>query len=221
MKKLLFLLLLPIGLFAKVPSSIMSPTIYDLTGVLRADQQVVSMITDEAKLAEYSFNPENNYLTIPTYGAFYYAAVTDSVGDLSYLYLGPKSVAQEPSIQELPVGPSPIQAGLGAAGKGTAISWVSGLTCVGIGAYVADNSSDPWAGFAWIIVGAAVAVYGTVASVIYGTFKGVQTSVRNNNKRYRRHLAANNSSLNSFVVIPVELEEIPKELRGPLLVGQK
>ena len=72
-----------------------------------------------------------------------------------------------------------------------------------------------------IIVGAAVAVYGTVASVIYGAFRGVQTSVRNNNQRYRRQLAANNSSLSSFVVVPVELEEIPKELRAPLLVGQR
>lgn len=221
MKKLLLLLLLPLGLFANAPSSIMSPTIYDLTGLLRADQQVVSMITDEAKLAEYSFNPENNYLTIPTYGVFYYAAVTDSVGNMSYLYLGPKSVAQEPSIQELPAGPSPLKAGLGAAGKGTAISWVSGLTCIGIGASVANNSSDPWAGFVWVAVGAVVAVYGTIASVIYGTFKGVQTSVRNNNKRYRRQLAANNSSISSFVVVPVELEEIPEELRAPLLVGQR
>ena len=86
---------------------------------------------------------------------------------------------------------------------------------------MANNSSDPWAGFVWVAVGAVVAVYGTVASVIYGTFKGVQTSVRNNNKRYRRQLAANNSSISSFVVVPVELEEIPEELRAPLLVGQR
>jgi hypothetical protein len=222
MKKLFLLLFLPLGLFAKSPSSIMSPTIYDLTGVLRADQQVVSMITDEAKLAEYSFNPENNYLTIPTYGVFYYAAVTDSVGDMSYLYLGPKSVSQEPSIQELPMGPTPVQAGLRTAGKGTAISWVTGLTCFGIGAAVANNSSDPWAGFTWIVVGAVVAVYGTIWSVIYGAFKGVQTSVRNNNERYRRELLMSNEGGGStFIVIPVELEEIPENLRAPLLVGQR
>lgn len=221
MKKLLLLLLLPIGLFAKAPTSIMSPTIYDLTGVLRADQEVVSMITDQAKLAEYSFNPETNYLTIPTYGTFYYAAVVDSSGNMSYLYLGPKTVSQEPSIQELTVGPTPVAAGLKSAGIGTVISWVTGLTSFGIGASIANNSSDPWAGFGWIVIGAVVAVYGTIASVIYGTFKGVQTAVKNSNARQRRQfLAANDSGGSTFIVIPVELEEIPEDLRAPLLVGQ-
>ncbi|MGB1620522.1 MAG: hypothetical protein ACPG9M_05340, partial [Schleiferiaceae bacterium] len=91
MKKLLLLLLLPLGLFANTPASIMSPTVYDLTGILEPGQEVVSMITDEGKLAEFKLNPDNNYLVIPTYGTFYYAAVADSLGNMSYLYLGPKS----------------------------------------------------------------------------------------------------------------------------------
>ena len=115
-------------------ASIMSPTVYDLTGILEPGQEVVSMITDEGKLAEFKLNPDNNYLVIPTYGTFYYAAVADSLGNMSYLYLGPKSVVDEPLIQELPTGPTPVQAGLNAAGKGTAISWITGLSCLGIGA---------------------------------------------------------------------------------------
>lgn len=221
MKKLLLLLFLPLGLFANAPSSIMSPTVYDLSGVLEPGQEVVSMITDEAKLAEYSFNPDNNYLTIPTYGVFYYAAVTDSAGNMSYLYLGPKSVVEEPLIQELPTGPTPVQAGLKVAGKGTAISWITGLSCFGIGAAVANNSSDPWAGIAWIAVGAVVAVYGTMWSVIYGAYKGVKTSIRNNSDRYKRMQLANQGSSMSYVVEPVTLELIPEELRVPLLLGQR
>jgi len=221
MKKLLLLLLLPLGLFANAPTSIMSPTVYDLTGILEPGQEVVSMITDEGKLAEFELNPDNNYLVIPTYGTFYYAAVADSLGNMSYLYLGPKSVVEEPLIQELPTGPTPVQAGLNVAGKGTAISWITGLTCFGIGASVANSSSDPWAGFTWIAVGAVVAVYGTVWSVIYGTYKGVQTSIRNNSDRYKRLQLANQGSGMSYVVEPVPLELIPEELRVPLLVGQR
>ena len=221
MKKLLLLLLLPLGLFANTPVSIMSPTVYDLTGILEPGQEVVSMITDEGKLAEFNLNPDNNYLVIPTYGTFYYAAVTDSLGNMSYLYLGPKSVADEPLIQELPAGPTPVQAGLGIAGKGTAISWITGLSCFGIGVSVANSSSDPWAGLFWVAIGAVIAVYGTVASVIYGTFKGVQTSMRNNSDKYMRMQLANQGSSMSYVVEPVPLELIPEELRVPLLVGQR
>ena len=125
MKKLLLLLFLPLGLFTNAPTSIMSPTVYDLTGILEPGQEVVSMITDEGKLAEFKLNPDNNYLVIPTYGTFYYAAVADSLGNMSYLYLGPKSVVDEPLIQELPTGPTPVQAGFSAAGKGTALSWIT------------------------------------------------------------------------------------------------
>ena len=64
MKKLLLLLLLPLGLFAHGPSSIMAPTVYDLTGAISEGQKVVSLITDQAEIAEYNLTPENNYLTI-------------------------------------------------------------------------------------------------------------------------------------------------------------
>jgi len=219
MKKKLLLLLFPFGLFASTSSGIMAPTIYDLSGILTPGQKVVSMITDEGKLAEFELNPDNNYLVIPTYGTFYYAAVADSLGNMSYLYLGPKSVVDEPLIQELPTGPTPVQAGLNVAGKGTAISWITGLSCFGIGAAVANNSSDPWAGFTWIVVGAVVAVYGTMWSVIYGAYKGVQTSMRNNSDRYMRLQLANQGSGLTYVVEPVTLELIPEELRVyPLLL---
>jgi hypothetical protein len=217
MKKILLLLLFPFGLFASTSSGIMAPTIYDLSGILTPGQKVVSMITDEGKLAEFKLNPDNNYLVIPTYGTFYYAAVADSLGNMSYLYLGPKSVVDEPLIQELLTGPTPVQAGLNVAGKGTAISWITGLSCFGIGAAVANNSSDPWAGFTWIVVGAVVAVYGTIWSVIYGAFKGVQTSMRNNSDRYMRLQLANQGSGLTYVVEPVTIELIPEELRTNLL----
>jgi hypothetical protein len=110
---------------------------------------------------------------------------------------------------------------LSAAGKGTAISWITGLSCFGIGAVVANNSSDPWAGFTWIVIGAAVAVYGTMWSVVLGAYKGVQTSLRNNSDRYKRMQLANQGSSMSYVVEPVALELIPEELRVPLLVGQR
>ncbi len=221
MKELLLLLILPLGLFANTPASVMSPTIYDLTGILEPGQEVVSMITDEGKLAEFELNPDNNYLVIPTYGTFYYAAVADSSGNMSYLYLGPKSVVEKPLIQELSTGLTPIQAGLDVAGKGTAISWITGLSCFGVGAAVANNSSDLWAGLAWMVVGAVIAVYGTIASVVYGTFKGVQTSIRNNSDSYKRLQLANQGIGVSFVVEHVPLELIPEVLRVPLLVGQR
>lgn len=218
MKKLLLLLLLPLGLFANAPTSIMSPTVYDLTGILEPGQEVVSMITDEGKLAEFELNPDNNYLVIPTYGTFYYAAVADSLGNMSYLYLGPKSIAKEPLIQELPTGPTPVQAGLNVAGKGTAISWITGLSCLGIGVSVANSSSDPWAGVLWVIVGVVIAAYGTIASVIYGTVKGVQTSMRNNSDKYMRMQLANQGSGLTYVVETVTIELIPEDL-GTLLLG--
>lgn len=222
MKKLLLLLLLPLGLFANAPASIMSPTVYDLTGILEPGQEVVSMITDEGKLAEFKLNPDNNYLVIPTYGTFYYAAVADSLGNMSYLYLGPKSVVDEPLIQELPAGPTPVQAGLSVAGKGTALSLTSGVIGVVVGlGIVAQDPSEPWTGILWMVAGAAIAVYGTIASLIYGTFKGVQTSMRNNSDKYMRMQLANQGSSMSYVVEPVALELIPEELRVPLLVGQR
>jgi len=221
MKKFLLIALLPLGLFAKAPKSTMSPIIYDLTGIIRSDQHVVSMVTDEAKLAQYSFNPADNYLTIATTAAYYYAAVTDSEGNMSYLYLGPKSILQEPSIQELPLGPTPVQKGLKTAGKGTAISLIAGLSSIGVGIGVAQNSSEPFAGLVWFAAGAVVAVYGTIWSVIYGTYKGVQTSIKVNNQIAKRKLDAYNASAMTFVVLPVELGEIPEDLRTPLLVGQR
>jgi hypothetical protein len=217
MKKFLLLLLLPFGLFASTSSGIMAPTIYDLSGILTPGQKVVSMITSEGKLAEFELNTENNYLIIPTYGDFYYAAVADSLGVMSYLYLGPKSIAKEPLIQELPLGPTPVQAGLRIAGKGTAISWITGLACIGIGAAIANNSSDPWAGFTWIVVGAAVAVYGTIWSAVYGAYKGAQTSMQNSRDKYMRLQLANQGSGLTYVVEPVTIELIPEELRTNLL----
>ena len=127
----------------------------------------------------------------------------------------------EPLIQELPTGPTPVQAGLGVAGKGTAISWITGLSCFGVGAAVANNSSEPWAGFTWIVLGAVVAVYGTIWSMVYGAYKGVQTSIRNNSDKYMRKQLANQGSSMSYVVEPVPLELIPEELRVPLLIGQR
>jgi hypothetical protein len=132
MKKLLLLLLLPLGLFAHGPSSIMAPTVYDLTGAISEGQKVVSLITDQAEIAEHTLTPENNYLTITTPATFYYALLSDSTGVLTCLYLGPQNIGStELFIEEIaPMPQTPLSAGLKTAGKGTLISLGTGVVIV-------------------------------------------------------------------------------------------
>ena len=47
MKNLHLLLLLPFGLWANTPASIMSPKIYELTDYIEPGQSVISMISNE------------------------------------------------------------------------------------------------------------------------------------------------------------------------------
>ena len=225
MKKLLLLLLLPLGLFAHGPSSIMAPTVYDLTGAISEGQKVVSLITDQAEIAEYNLTPENNYLTITTPATFYYALLSDSTGVLTCLYLGPQNIGStELFIEEIaPMPQTPLSAGLKTAGKGTLISLGTGVVIVFAAVGMAGASS----GDSWIPVivvaafGVLVAIAGTALSLVIGAAKGIQTSVVNNVDMRRRQKASRRSSgSTSFVVLPMELDQVPEELRIPLLEGR-
>ena len=220
MRKILLLLLLPLSIFAKAPTSIMAPTIYDLTGVITSDQHVVSLITDDARMVEFDLDKETMYLTIPKVARFYYAAVVDAYENLTYLYLGPKTVAgEEPLIQELDL-PTPMQAGMKAAGKWSLISLGSGGGVILGG--LAYMSTDIISGALIILLGAAIVVYGLVASAVWGLIKGVQTAAYQGMQRRRSDQYSQLSSGSmTFVVEPIELEQIPKELRVPLLKNQR
>lgn len=220
MRKILLLLLLPLSIFAKAPTSIMAPTIYDLTGVITSDQHVVSLITDDARMVEFDLDTETMYLTIPKVARFYYAAVVDAYENLTYLYLGPKTVAgEEPLIQELDL-PTPMQAGMKAAGKWSLISLGSGGGVILGG--LAYMSTDIISGALIILLGAAIVVYGLVASAVWGLIKGVQTAAYQGMQRRRSDQYSQLSSGSmTFVVEPIELEQIPKELRVPLLKNQR
>ncbi|MDA8570385.1 hypothetical protein N9K91_00635 [Schleiferiaceae bacterium] len=225
MKKLLLLLLLPLGLFAHGPSSIMAPTVYDLTGAISEGQKVVSLITDQAEIAVYNLTLENNYLTITTPATFYYALLSDSTGVLTCLYLGPQNIGStELFIEEIaPMPQTPLSAGLKTAGKGTLISLGTGVVIVFAAVGMAGASS----GDSWIPVivvaafGVLVAIAGTALSLVIGAAKGIQTSVVNNVDMRRRQKASRRSSgSTSFVVLPMELDQVPEELRIPLLEGR-
>ena len=221
MRKILLLLLLPLSIFAKAPTSIMAPTVYDLTGVITADQQVVSLITDDARMVEFELDSESMYLTIPKAARFYYAAVVDAYDNLTYLYLGPKTVGgDEPRIQEYQAPITPVRAGLKAAGKWSLISLGSGGgVMLGGLAYV---STDLFTGLLIMVLGAAIIVYGVMASAVWGLIKGVQTAAyQGMQKRRSDQYAQLSSGSTTFVVEPVELEQIPKELRVPLLKNQR
>jgi len=224
MKKLLLLLLLPLGLFAHGPSSIMAPTVYDLTGAISEGQKVVSLITDQAEIADYSLNSENNYLTITTSATFYYALLSDSTGAMSCLYLGPQNVGStELFIEEIaPIPQSPLSAGLKTAGRGTLISLGTGTTIVLVAIAMAGASSgDSWTPVFVAAFGVLVAIAGTALSLVIGAAKGIQTSVVNNVDMRRRQKASRRSSgSTSFVVLPMELDQVPEELRIPLLEGR-
>ena len=224
MKKLLLLLILPLGLFANGPSSIMDPTVYDLTGAIQEGQTVVSLISDQAEIVHYSLNPENNYLTITTPATFYYALLSDSTGAMSCLYLGPQNVGStELFIEEIaPIPQSPLSAGLKTAGRGTLISLGTGVVIVFAAAGMAGVSSgDSWAPVIVALFGVLVAIGGTALSIIFGAAKGIQTSVVNNVDMRRRQKASRRSSgSTSFVAMPMELDEVPEELRIPLLEGR-
>ena len=225
MKKLLLLLLLPLGLFAHGPSSIMAPTVYDLTGAISEGQKVVSLITDQAEIAVYNLTLENNYLTITTPATFYYALLSDSTGVLTCLYLGPQNIGStELFIEEIaPMPQTPLSAWLKTAGKGTLISLGTGVVIVFAAVGMAGASS----GDSWIPVivvaafGVLVAIAGTALSLVIGAAKGIQTSVVNNVDMRRRQKASRRSSgSTSFVVLPMELDQVPEELRIPLLEGR-
>ena len=224
MKKLLLLLLLPLGLFAHGPSSIMAPTIYDLTGAISEGQKVVSLITDQAEIADYSLNPENNYLTITAPATFYYALLSDSTGVLTCLYLGPQNIGStELFIEEIaPMPQTPLSAGLKTAGKGTLISLGTGVVIVFAAVGMAGASSgDSWTPVFVAAFGVLVAIAGTALSLVIGAAKGIQTSVVNNVDMHRRQRASRRSSGSiSFVVLPMELDQVPEELRIPLLEGR-
>ena len=224
MKKLLILLLLPLGLFANGPSSIMAPTVYDLTGAIQEGQKVVSLVSDQAEIADYRLNPENNYLTITTPATFYYALLSDSTGAMSCLYLGPQNVGStELFIEEVaPMPQTPLSAGLKTAGKGTLISLGSGTTIVLAAIAMARTSSgDSWTPIFVAALGVLVAIAGTALSLVIGAAKGIQTSVVNNVDMRRRQKASRRSSGSiSFVVMPMELDQVPEELRIPLLEGR-
>ena len=224
MKKLLLLLLLPLGLFANGPSSIMAPTVYDLTGAISEGQKVVSLITDQAEIAEYTLTPENNYLTITTPATFYYALLSDSTGVLTCLYLGPQNIGStELFIEEIaPMPLTPLSAGLKTAGKGTLISLSTGVVIVFAAVGMAGASSgDSWAPLLVAAFGTLVAIGGTALSLVIGAAKGIQTSVVNNVDMRRRQKASRRSSgSTSFVVLPMELDQVPEELRIPLLEGR-
>ena len=220
MRKILLLLLLPLSIFAKAPTSIMAPTVYDLTGVITADQQVVSLITDDARMVEFDLDTESMYLTIPKAARFYYAAVVDAYDNLTYLYLGPKTVAgEEPLIQQLDL-PTPMQAGMKAAGKGSLLSLgVGGAVILGGIGYV---SADPFGAILLIALGAAIIVYGVMASVIWGVIEGIQANATQNRIRYYDYMKSQeDGGGTTYVAQPVELEQIPKELRVPLLKNQR
>jgi hypothetical protein len=224
MKKLLLLLLLPLGLFAHGPSSIMAPTVYDLTGAISEGQKVVSLITDQAEIAEHTLTPENNYLTITTPATFYYALLSDSTGVLTCLYLGPQNIGStELFIEEIaPMPQTPLSAGLKTAGKGTLISLSTGVVIVFAAVGMAGASSgDSWAPLLVAAFGTLVAIGGTALSLVIGAAKGIQTSVVNNVDMRRRQKASRRSSgSTSFVVLPMELDQVPEELRIPLLEGR-
>ena len=224
MKKLLILLLLPLGLFANGPSGIMAPTVYDLTGAIQEGQKVVSLVSDQAEIADYRLNPENNYLTITTPATFYYALLSDSTGAMSCLYLGPQNVGStELFIEEVaPMPQTPLSTGLKTAGKGTLISLGTGTTIVLAAIAMARASSgDSWTPIFIAALGVLVAIAGTALSLVIGAAKGIQTSVVNNVDMRRRQKASRRSSGSiSFVVMPMELDQVPEELRIPLLEGR-
>jgi len=224
MKKLLLLLLLPLGLFAHGPSSIMAPTVYDLTGAISEGQKVVSLITDQAEIAEHTLTQENNYLTITTPATFYYALLSDSTGVLTCLYLGPQNIGStELFIEEIaPMPQTPLSAGLKTAGKGTLISLGTGVVIVFAAVGMAGVSSgDSWVPVIVAAFGVLVAIAGTALSLVIGAAKGIQTSVVNNVDMRRRQKASRRSSgSTSFVVLPMELDQVPEELRIPLLEGR-
>jgi hypothetical protein len=83
------------------------------------------------------------------------------------------------------------------------------------------SSGDSWAPFIVAVFGTLVAIGGTALSIIFGAAKGIQTSVVNNVDMRRRQKASRRSSgSTSFVVMPMELDEVPEELRIPLLEGR-
>ncbi len=185
---------------------------------------MVSLISDQAEIADYSLNPENNYLTITTPATFYYALLADSTGAMSCLYLGPQNVGStELFIEEIaPIPQSPLSAGLKTAGRGTLISLGTGTTIVLAAIAMARTSSgDSWAPVFVAAFGVLVAIGGIALSLVIGAAKGIQTSVVNNiDMRQRQKASRRSSGSISFVVLPMELDQVPEELRIPLLEGR-
>jgi hypothetical protein len=83
------------------------------------------------------------------------------------------------------------------------------------------SSGDSWAPLLVAAFGTLVAIGGTALSLVIGAAKGIQTSVVNNVDMRRRQKASRRSSgSTSFVVLPMELDQVPEELRIPLLEGR-
>lgn len=186
--------------------------VFDLTGAITTEMKVETIVNDQGVRASFEFDSSNNYLSIYDNALFYYAMVSSPLSGTSYLYMGPKTVQTEPMLNELPPPPSPVQKGLRAAGKGTAISLGSGTLLILNGVRVANTDPDPWAGFTWVVVGTATAVYGTLWSVIYGTYKGVKQASSNSFERRRARVNQNTQSSSTFVVLPLQQEDVPKDL---------
>jgi len=229
MKNLLFLLLLPFGLWANTPASIMSPKIYELTDYIEPGQSVISMISNEGELAEFSLNPKNNFLSIRSEGQFFYAALLDQEGNLSFLYLGPETLnPKREGAVVVPSGMSPAKAGVasGAAvsGAGIITSWALGLTCIVYGVNVFDFDDGFLTGIATIMVGVAIIFYGTIASAIAGFTTGAMTAGAKTDKERRasgkRESISNQDRRGVYhVIVPFAEEEIPQELLILLLQG--
>ena len=212
MKKLLFLFsFLPLFLFAEVPPCPLSmPVVYDLTGAIDEGYTVVTVVTDQAEISEFSFDSETDYITLLTDAQFYYALCLDSAGHQQFLYMGPQEVGGGVVIQELQPLPSSLGEGAKAAGKGALISLGTGTGIFLIA--IAADPGDGWTAIAGFIIGVAVAYVGIIASAAWGIVKGVQVSQRNRTEKVRRERRARNSSSSStFIVTPVDREIVPTE----------
>ena len=213
MKHLLLLLAFPIGLWAYSPTSIMSPKIYDLTGYIEPEQTLVSMINHAGEPAEFNLNTRNNFLTITSEGDYYYAALLDTEGKLSFLYLGPESKSPLGNgIEEIPDGLSPVQSGVLTGGGGAVLSVVGGFSCMAYG--LAYWLQDPWDNFTqgmlWMIVGSGIMVYGTIVSAAAGVATGVTKSIKENKARGNRKSISNQDKRGIYhVIVPVTEDEIP------------
>ena len=212
MKKLLFLFsFLPLFLFAEVPPCPLSmPVVYDITGAIDEGYTVVTVVTDQAEISEFSFDSETDYITLLTDAQFYYALCLDSAGHQQFLCMGPQEVGGGVVIQELQPLPSSINQGAKVAGIGTLLSLGAG---VGTFLYfISQDTGDYVMVLVGFFVGIFVASTGIALSALLGVVKGVQTSMQNKRELARRNKSLGyGSSSSTFIVTPVDREIVPTE----------